>query len=328
MRAWKLVLMVLALAMVLSACGQTDVAKNSEANDNGYISQHKIAEKLIVLDEMVALADAPATPTSVKMPSASGVKVEKNSRAAIDYSNTADGYVMVNFIDTTDKKLKVQVTRETTYTYNLQAGEWTTFPLSDGNGEYKVSVFENVSDTKYSTVISASFKVSLSNEFEPFLRPNQYVNYEEAPNTIAKAEELAGQTGDALEKVAKIYDFVVNHLSYDKAKAKSVKSGYLPVLDEILAGDKGICFDYASLMTGMLRSQNVPCKLVVGYAGEAYHAWISVWSEETGWVDGAIYFDGSEWQRMDPTFVSSGKNSEKIQQFVGDGNNYVPKYLY
>ena len=34
-------------------------------------------------------------------------------------------------------------------------------------------------------------------------------------------------------------------------------------------------------MTGMLRSQGIPSKLVVGYAGTAYHAWISVWTEET-----------------------------------------------
>ena len=95
-----------------------------------------------------------------------------------------------------------------------------------------------------------------------------------------------------------------------------------------LTTKKGICFDYASLMAGMLRSQGVPCKLVVGYAGTAYHAWISVWSAETGWVDGAIYFDGSVWQRMDPTFASSSKGSEAIMQYIGDGKNYSVKYVY
>ena len=81
-------------------------------------------------------------------------------------------------------------------------------------------------------------------------------------------------------------------------------------------------------MTGMLRSQGVPCKLVVGYAGESYHAWINVWSEESGWMDAAIYFDGHSWQRMDPTFASTGKSSEKIMKFIGDGENYNPMYFY
>ena len=84
----------------------------------------------------------------------------------------------------------------------------------------------------------------------------------------------------------------------------------------------------AALMTGMLRSQDIPCKLVVGYAGQAYHAWISVWSAETGWIDGAIYFNGSSWQRMDPTFASSAKSSKAIMAYIGDGKNYSAKYFY
>ena len=107
-----------------------------------------------------------------------------------------------------------------------------------------------------------------------------------------------------------------------------MRCGYLPVLDTVLAEKKGICFDYAALMAGMLRSQGIPCKLVVGYAGTAYHAWISVWTEASGWVEGAIYFDGTTWQRMDPTFASSGKGSESIMKYIGDGSNYTVKYLY
>ena len=57
---------------------------------------------------------------------------------------------------------------------------------------------------------------------------------------------------------------MVNNITYDTELAETVKSGYLPVLDKVLESKKGICFDYAALMTGMLRSQSVPCKLVVG----------------------------------------------------------------
>ena len=121
---------------------------------------------------------------------------------------------------------------------------------------------------------------------------------------------------------------MVKNISYDYDKAKTVQSGYLPKLDTVLAERKGICFDYAALMAGMLRSQGIPCKLVVGYAGTAYHAWISVWSKETGWIEGAIYFDGSTWQRMDPTFASSGGSSDSVMKYIGDGKNYSEKYLY
>ena len=185
----------------------------------------------------------------------------------IDYSNTKDGYVMVQYTAQTTKRLKIQVKGPTTtYTYDLKQGQWTVFPLSDGNGSYQVSVFQNVSGTRYTNELSQSFKVELSDEFAPFLRPNQYVDYSDAVNTLAKAKELTKDITDPLKQVAAIYDYVVKNLSYDYQKAATVKSGYLPVLDTVLAEKKGICFDYASLMTGMVRSLGIPCKLVVGYA--------------------------------------------------------------
>ena len=90
----------------------------------------------------------------------------------------------------------------------------------------------------------------------------------------------------------------------------------------------GICFDYAALMAGMLRSQGVPCKLVIGYAGDVYHAWISVWSEETGWIEGIVFFDGENWQRMDPTFASSAEGDPAILEYIGNGSHYSAKYIY
>lgn len=284
-----------------------------------------------------AAAMATAAPAATaSMPVASGTLTAKNAKATIDYSNTKDGYVMVNFTGQTDKRLKVRVTGPTNpkspYTYDIPAGKWITFPLSDGNGEYKVSVFEHTGvDKKYATVLSATFTATLSDEFAPYLRPNQYVDYAAAAKTTAKAAELTQGITDPLKKVEAIYNFVVKEFTYDKEKAASVQSGYLPVLDTVLEAKKGICFDYAAVMAGMLRSQGVPCKLVVGYAGTTnpvYHAWISVWTKENGWVEQVVYFDGQTWQRMDPTFASSGKQSESIMKYIGDGNNYAAKYLY
>ncbi len=328
------VTLALSFLMLLSSCGQSASEGASEGvmiDDIPYVGQVQVEfdDETKIEDEPAILAQSPSVPNSVLKPLASGTEVKENEKAVIDYSNIADGYVMAKFTASTKKKLKAQVTGPTTtYTYNLDQGKWATFPLSDGNGNYKVSVYENVSGNKYSTVLSVSFKVKLTDQFAPFLRPNQYVNYENAPKTIKKAAGLVSKKDNELTKVKKIYNYVVKNLKYDTQKAKTVQSGYLPDLDKVLAKKKGICFDYAALMTGMLRSQGVPCKLVVGYAGSAYHAWISVWSEDTGWIDGAIYFDGTSWQRMDPTFVSSAKNSASIKKFVGDGSNYSPKYLY
>lgn len=308
---------------LLPACGGEETA---------YIDKAPVAE--VALEEEAAiLASAPgAVPASVSQKAAEQGKVHQEKRsdkAVIDYTDTADGYVQAQFTAATQKKLKAQVKGPAiTYTYNMTAGKLETFPLSDGNGKYQVTVYENTTGNKYAVVTSVTFDVVLKDEFAPFLHSNQYVDYAAAPNAIAKAAELTAGVTDPLKKVEKVYDYVVKNMTYDKEKAAVVTSGYLPHLDTVLAAKKGICFDYAALMTGMLRSQGVPCKLVVGYAGSAYHAWISVWTEETGWVDGVIYFDGHAWHRMDPTFASSGKQSDAIMKYIGDGKNYTAKYLY
>ena len=45
-------------------------------------------------------------------------------------------------------------------------------------------------------------------------------------------------------------------------------------------------------------------------------------------MEGLIYFDGKVWKLMDPTFASSGNQSNKIMEYIGNGANYKAKYLY
>ena len=320
-------IMPIAFAALILLCGCGSEPTAPTATFEPFVDEAPVATVSPNEQEQIVPIDAPLP--DILIPEASGVNVEANECAEIDYSNVADGYVMTRYIADTQKRLKVQVKGPTTtYTYNITPYEWETFPLSDGNGEYKVSVYENVEDTKYALVQSVTLQAELKDEFAPFLRPNQYVNYAGAENTIRLAAQLTAGLTEPLDKVAAVYSYVVENISYDKHLASTVKSGYLPVLDDVLEGKKGICFDYAALMTGMLRSQSVPCKLVVGYAGETYHAWISVYSEKDGWIDSAIYFDGSAWKRMDPTFASSANESKEIMEYIGDGTNYTEKYLY
>ena len=332
----NLLALLLAGCCLLSGCAASfnDPAKETSREENTPLFIDEVTLDVVELhEELVPLSAAPAAVPDILKPVASGKAVKSGKGADIDYSNVKDGYVMARFAGANSSRLKVQVAGPTTtYTFDLSTGAWATFPLSDGNGSYKVSVLQNTTGNKYALLNSVSFSATLADEFAPFLRPNQYVNYENATNTIAKAAELTQGVSDSLQKVEKIYQFVVKGFTYDTALAQKITSGqvttYLPVLDSVLAAKKGICFDYASLMTGMLRSQGVPCKMVVGYAGQAYHAWISVWSSETGWIDGVVYFDGTTWHRMDPTFASSGGGSESIMKYIGDGNNYTVKYLY
>ncbi len=283
----------------------------------------------VVAEEVAVILEEVPPPTGVVLePEAPGDREARSDAAVVDYSHTEEGYIMVRYFGETDKRLKVLLGGPaTTYQYDLPQGEWTVLPLSDGDGFYQAGIYRNVQGQEYAMVMLAEFDVTLQDEFAPFLRPNQYVNYLTAPDTVALGAQLCQGQETALEKVAAVYDFAVQNISYDEEKAASVESGYLPDLDGILQSREGICFDYAAVMTAMLRSQEVPCKLVVGYAGSIYHAWISIWTEENGWIDGAIFFDGHAWKRMDPTFVSSAQDRQEILDFVEHGD-YTAMYLY
>ena len=87
----------------------------------------------------------------------------------------------------------------------------------------------------------------------------------------------------------------------------------------------GICFDYASVMATMLRTQSIPTRLEVGYRGEEYHAWISTYIKNVGWINGIIEFDGSSWNLLDPTYAST---SSSPQDFISKKSDYITKYVY
>ena len=286
------------------------------------------AETLAVIeDEAVPLYQKPAG-SDVRTPVASGSVKYGNGRATIDASNTSNGYVMIKYTGG-QSRIKIQIAKSTTYTYDLNArNTYEVFPFTEGNGTYSIKIFENVSGNQYAQVMSQNISVSLADEFAPFLTPNQYVNFSNGSAAVNKGAELAASAADEIGVVTNVYNYVINNITYDTAKAASVQSGYLPNVDQVLAQKTGICFDYAALMTAMLRSQDIPTKLVIGYSGGLYHAWVNVYIDNIGWVDNFIYFDGHNWSLMDPTFASSGGQSESIKQYIGNGSNYQAKYTY
>lgn len=260
-----------------------------------------------------------------------GVKVLSNTKAAVDASNLSEGFVMVKYTGGKNVRIKVQITKTggTTYTYNLNnTGSYETFPLTEGDGTYAIKVYENTSGTKYATAYSTSVTMKLRDPFLPFLYANQYVNFTANSTAVAKAKEITqGKTTD-ISKVEAIFNWVTTNFTYDYDLAANPPTGYLPNVDKVMASKKGICFDYSAVMAAMLRSQGIPCKLVIGYAGTVYHAWINVYIQGVGWVDKVIYFDGKDWTLMDPTFVSTGKGSDSIMKYVTNSANYSAKYAY
>lgn len=309
--------LLLCACLLLCSCGNTtDTESSSDPQTSATAADNS--------SPAAASGSRDNTPV-VLTGSADGTVTYGNDSVTIDASHTENGYLMVSYSGSNPKvKLQITGSDEITYTYNLHDG-YETFPLTSGNGSYTIGVFENMEGTSYSTLFTQTLDVTIQDEFGPYLYANQYVNFTAQSKTVAKAVELSSSANDDLEVIENVYNYIITNFTYDYDKAASVQSGYLPDVDDVLAKQTGICFDYAAVMAAMLRCERIPTRLEVGYMGDVYHAWISTYIKDKGWVNGIIEFDGNDWKLMDPTFAST---SSDPKDFLTQTDEYITKYVY
>ena len=306
MRCAALVCSALVMALFFAACGSDASADAGSSAPSSDGSAYKAPEmKSAVFDEGSA---------------------EGNDEVLVDLSHCGEGYFSVYC--TADAKIKLQVLKgEDTYTYDVTTGKVQVYPLQLGNGQYTIKVMKNIVDSKYSELYVTDADVSIEDEFDPFLRPSQYADFDKSSECVAKAAELASSAPDMNGFISNVYTFVCKNVKYDKKKAEGIQPGYLPEPDETMKTGKGICFDYASLAAAMLRSQGVPTKIIFGYVGDSgdlYHAWNMYYTKESGWVAVEFEVSADEWNRLDLTFSANGTDSK----YIGDGSNYLDVYQY
>ena len=150
----------------------------------------------------------------VLIPSLEGDDILGNEKISINISNASEGYIAVSYLGDSDRaKLQLTGNGQVTYTYDLFTGEDEVIPLTAGSGTY------------VSTIFATEFTVDITNTYGPFLYPNMYVNFSPDSEVVALAAILAkGSTSD-LEVVSRIYQYVIDNISYDHEKAETVESG-------------------------------------------------------------------------------------------------------
>lgn len=188
------------------------------------------------------------------------------------------GAVTLSYSLNQGKKFKVMVEKNgKSLYYNLNGSSGSeTFPLQMGSGTYTIAVLENVSGNKYRYL--AKETVNLEDASGAFLQSVQLIDWDYNDPAIKKSQELVqGKKSDA-EKLDAIYRYIVSNFTYDYGKLDKLPSNYLPDINSTFKSRKGICYDFSSLFAAMLRSVDIPAKLVKGYGDnvEGYHAWNEV----------------------------------------------------
>jgi hypothetical protein len=209
------------------------------------------------------------------------------------------------------------------YQYDiLYRGKFLGMPLQLGEGTYKVTVYEEIAANSFTTRYATSFDVNLASSLKPYTAASLMSDFSRGSGCTQKAASLCSGITTATGRVDAVYRWIVANIAYDRDLAGSITSGdvktYVPNPEQTYSTRKGICFDYASLMCAMLRSQGIPTRLAVGTTSLGYHAWNEVYFAGTGWVIVASFswqeISGSGWVMFDTTFAAGGMTPESIQE--------------
>lgn len=279
--------------------------------------------------------DEPPEPVEVVIPEIMAVSTPMENAevcddAFIDYSNASNGYIAAAYSGDSDRaKIRI-VCGGVVNDHDLVAGGVTEyFPLTQGSGEYTIQIYEHVEGKNYSFVTEITENISIPDTVSMYLYPNKYSMFERSSDCVYKAAELCTGADGTIEKLAAIFGYITDNVTYDYDLAAAVTSGYYPDPDAVLAAKKGICFDYSSLFAAMARSQGIPTRLVIGYAADnIYHAWNEVYTEQTGWITPQLLLADSGYNIVDSTFYAGAADKEQISRYISDESNYSAIYRY
>ena len=267
----------------------------------------------------------------VKVPTSPGTQLITGTNGVVDFSNASQGYVSARYTGSSSKvKFRIEANGVQENPDLDPNGSVEYYALTHGNGTYTVTIFEQVpGSTGYAVAAQGSFEVQLVSSLSPYLYPNRYVNYGQNSDIVYKAAELCAGKTSTIDKIAAIFTWVSQNISYDYPLSTTVTSGYVPDPDRTLSRRTGICFDYSALMAAMLRSQSIPTRLVIGDASpNIYHAWNEVYTEETGWITPELLLSNSGYNLVDATFYSSSANKQQIADYISNGANYIAEKYY
>lgn len=210
-------------------------------------------------------------------------KPETYGSLTIDHSHASDGYIIVRAPKSSHRlKIAISFDGAAKIHYNLNTdGNEEILPLQYGNGKYTVSLYQQISESKYQKDGEISFAVKMKDKLSYTLYPNQWVNYTAETAAVQYADHLCADLTGEYEITMAVFNFMKRNFSYDWFKAGDVKAGtlkdILPDVDGSWETGTGICQDLAAIMCTMLRSQGIHARLVVGTYGRTPHAWVTVY---------------------------------------------------
>jgi transglutaminase-like putative cysteine protease len=125
-------------------------------------------------------------------------------------------------------------------------------------------------------------------DFWDMLMPSRFIQMTPLVHQLAQELNVEQRRDDPLSLLRELNTAIYKTFDYDQ-KSTEVDSP----IDQALENRKGVCQDFAHIMTALVRNLNIPCRYVSGYlftgdkdrsAEDATHAWVEAYLPGLGWV--------------------------------------------
>ena len=172
-----------------------------------------------------------------------------------------------------------------------------------GTIEYSQSFLDKIRYTVHSIPVDESTVKEKSDDLNS--DSNAGDEYLQLPDDLdqripALAREVTEGVADDVEKIEAIRDYLVENFTYD------LNPGMVdddPLADFLFEHQKGYCEHFATAMTIMLRTQDIPARLATGFLSGEFNEYGSFFivraSDAHAWVE--VFVDGRGWVIFDPT---------------------------
>ncbi len=190
---------------------------------------------------------------------------------------------------------------------------------------------------QYTLPASKKIEVKVKGQTKVYLNPKEQELTNKQKATYLKSDKYWESENPKIKKLAnelktpkKIYEYVVNKLSYDFSRVES-NSPRLGAVESLKNPDSAVCLEFSDLFIAIARSAGIPTRQINGYAytdnstqrplsfvKDILHAWPEYYDfDKKAWImvdptwgnttRGVDYFDLLDFDHF--TFIISGENS-------------------
>lgn len=134
----------------------------------------------------------------------------------------------------------------------------------------------------------------------------------------AMADSIVRGSNDETDKARRIYQFVLDHMSYDKSVPGWGDADFLRACEV----GKGNCTDFHGMFLALCRAQQIPARLEIGVelatdgttaVTGSYHCWAGFFTDKSGWTPVDV---STAWKRSQAARLANEQRIAQDERFA------------